>query len=48
MLAFLLLHKVEENRTKFFEVISAKITGDPTPEVGVGLIIGMLILPIGA
>jgi len=44
--AFLLLHKVEENRTAFFEVVSEKITGDTVPEVTVGLVLGLLILPI--
>ena len=48
ILAFLFLHKVEENRMKFFEVVSEKITGGTVPEYSVGLIIGMLILPIGA
>lgn len=46
--AFLLLHKVEENRFKFFEVVSDKITGIPVPEVTPLLIIGLLILPVGA
>lgn len=45
--AFLFLHKVEENRMKFFEVMSENITGDPVPGVTTGLIIGMLIIPIG-
>ncbi len=45
--AFLILHKVEENRFKFFEVVSEKITGIPVPEVTAFLIIGLLILPIG-
>lgn len=45
--AFLLLHKVEENRFKFFEVLSDKITGVPVPEVTSLLVIGLLILPIG-
>ncbi len=48
LLAFLLLHKVEENKMKFFEVLSAKITGTPVPEVTPLLIIGLLILPIGS
>ncbi|MBD3748603.1 MAG: hypothetical protein IE931_03825 [Sphingobacteriales bacterium] len=48
LLAFLLLHKVEENRMKFFEVVSEKITGGTVPEFSVGLVIGLLILPIGA
>ena len=46
--AFLLLHKVEENRTEFFEVVSAKITKTAPPEVSVGLMVSLLILPIGA
>lgn len=45
--AFLLLHKVEENRFKFFEVVSEKITSVPVPDVTPLLIIGLLILPIG-
>ena len=48
LLAFLFLHKVEENRLKFFEVVSEKITGGTVPEFTVGLVIGLLILPIGA
>ena len=48
LIAFLLLHKVEENRFKFFEVVSDKITGIPVPEVTPLLITGLLILPIGA
>ncbi|MBS1751599.1 MAG: hypothetical protein DI539_27905 [Flavobacterium psychrophilum] len=48
LFAFLFLHKVEENRMKFFEVVSAKITGGTVPEFSVGLIIGLLVLPIGA
>ena len=48
LLAFLFLHKVEENRMKFFEVVSEKITGGTVPEFSFGLVIGMLILPIGA
>lgn len=48
LLAFLLLHKVEENRMKFFEIVSEKITGGTVPELSVGLVIGLLVLPIGA
>jgi hypothetical protein len=48
LLAFLFLHKVEENRMKFFKVVSAKITGGTVPEFSVGLVIGLLVLPIGA
>lgn len=48
MLAFLLLHKVEENRTAFFQVVSDKITGDPVPDVTVHLMLSLLVLPIGA
>ena len=33
---------------KFFEVVSEQITGGTVPELTVGLIIGLLILPIGA
>lgn len=47
LLAFLLLHKVEENRMKFFEVVSEKITGGTVPDFSIGLVIGLLILPIG-
>lgn len=32
-MAFLLVHKVEENVTQFFEVVSKTITGDPVPEI---------------
>lgn len=46
--AFLLLHKVEEKRYKFFEVLSDKITDVPVPEVAPLLVIGLLILPVGA
>lgn len=48
LLAFLLLHKVEENVTNFFEVLSDKITGTPVPEVTLLLILSLLVLPIGA
>lgn len=48
LFAFLFLHKVEENRMKFFEVVSEKITGGTVPEFSAGLVIGLLILPIGA
>lgn len=48
LLAFIFLHKVEENVTKFFEVLSDKITGVPVPKVTPLLIITMLILPVGA
>lgn len=48
MLAFLILHKVEENRTAFFEVVSDRITGTPVPEISAGLILALLIVPIGA
>lgn len=48
MLAFLLLHKVEENRMAFFEVVSDRITGTPVPEVSMGLFLALLIIPIGA
>ena len=39
MAAFLLLHKVEENRTASFEAVSTRITHLPTPEVSFGLLI---------
>lgn len=48
MVTFLLLHKVEENRTAFFEVVSARITGTPVPDVTIGLIVVLLVLPVGA
>lgn len=48
LLVFILLHKVEENRMKFFEVVGDKITGIPVPEVTPLLVISLLILPIGA
>lgn len=48
LMVFLLLHKVEENRMKFFEVVGDKITGVPVPEVTPLLVISLLILPIGA
>ncbi len=48
MLAFLILHKVEENRTAFFEIVSDRITGTPVPEISAGLILALLIVPIGA
>lgn len=48
ILAFLLLHKVEENRMAFFQVVSDRITGGGVPEVTIGLMIGLLVLPIGA
>ena len=46
--AFIFLHKVEENRARFFEVLGDKITGVPVPEVTPLLVVGLLILPIGA
>ena len=46
-LVFILLHKVEENRMKFFEVVGDKITGIPVPEVTPLLILSLLVLPIG-
>lgn len=48
MLAFLLLHKVEENRTAFFQVMSDRITGTPVPDVTLLLILSLLIVPVGA
>lgn len=47
LIVFLFLHKVEENRMKFFEVVGEKITGVPVPEVTPLLVITLLILPIG-
>jgi hypothetical protein len=46
-LAFLLVHKVEENVTQFFEVVSKTITGDPVPEITALLVIALLVLPVG-
>lgn len=48
MTAFLVLHKPEENRMAFFTVVSAKIRGEPVPAVTAGLIVGLLVLPVGA
>lgn len=48
LVAFLALHKFEENRTGFFDQVSARITGAPVPEVSVGLILAILVLPVGA
>lgn len=48
LLIFILLHKVEENRMKFFEVVGDKITGVPVPKVTPLLVISLLILPIGS
>lgn len=44
--AFVLLHKVEENRFKFFEEVASTITHTPVPEVSVGLIAAMLVVPL--
>lgn len=48
LLAFLLLHKVEENRMAFFETVSSKITGTPMPEATLPLLLSLLIIPVGA
>ena len=48
MLAFLLLHKVEENRTEFFQAVSDRITGDPPPNVTIDLMLSLLVVPVGA
>lgn len=48
LMAFLLLHKVEENRMQFFEAVSGRITGTPLPEFSPGLIVALLIIPVGA
>ncbi|MBX9768440.1 MAG: hypothetical protein K2X47_14295 [Bdellovibrionales bacterium] len=45
---YIFLHKVEENKMKFFEVLGEKVTGIPVPEVTPTLVIGLLILPLGA
>ncbi len=43
-----ILHKIEENRMKFFEILGEKITGIPMPEVSPLLVFGLLFIPIGA
>lgn len=48
MASFLFLHKVEENRMAFFASVASQITGDPVPNITVGLIVALLILPLGA
>ncbi len=48
MLAFLFLHKIEENRTAFFQAVSDRITGDPVPDVTLHLMLALLVLPVGA
>jgi len=48
MLAFLLLHKAEENRAEFFRAVSDRVTGDPVPDVTVHLMLSLLVLPIGS
>lgn len=48
MIAFVLLHKFEENRMKFFEAVSARITHDPVPEASLGLIVALVVIPVGA
>src|SRR5690606_23250752 len=48
LMAFIFLHKVEENVTNFFEVLSKNITGIAVPEITPLLIIGLLVLPVGA
>lgn len=48
LLAFLFLHKVEENVANFFEVVSDKVTGIPVPEITPLLIVALLVLPLGA
>lgn len=47
-LAIFVLHKVEENRFEFFEVLGKKITGVPMPTVTPLLVLGLLVLPIGS
>jgi hypothetical protein len=42
------LHKVEENRLKFFEVLGKKITGVPVPAVTPLLVLSLLVLPLGS
>lgn len=48
LLAFLVLHKTEENQAGFFDAVSSRITGVPVPEVSVALVVAMLIIPVGA
>ncbi|SMH26423.1 HXXEE domain-containing protein [Mesorhizobium australicum] len=47
LLAFLFLHKLEENRMAFFEVVSDRITRTPIPDVSVGLVLALLVIPVG-
>lgn len=46
--AAFVLHKVEENRTQFFEVLAREVTGVPVPSVSATLMITLLIIPLGA
>jgi len=48
MAAFLVLHKVEENRMAFFDAVSARITHLPSPEVSFGLLVALLVVPVSA
>lgn len=45
---FILLHKWEERKTNFIEVLGHTITGITTPAMSPALVVGLLILPLGA
>lgn len=47
-LAAFALHKVEENRAEFFEILSREITGIPVPETTPLLFFLLLVIPAGA
>ncbi|WP_313912777.1 HXXEE domain-containing protein [Tahibacter sp.] len=46
--AAFVLHKVEENRARFFETLSREVTGVAEPEATPLLFVAMLIVPAGA
>lgn len=46
--AAFVLHKVEENRARFFETLSREVTGVAVPEATPLLFVAMLIVPAGA
>lgn len=48
VIAFVLLHEIEESRMKFFDAVSARITHDPVPEASLGLIVALVVIPVGA
>lgn len=41
-------HKVEENRMRLFEAVARQITGSALPEVSFGMILALLVIPLGA